>query len=72
MLSNYRTYGESHGTAMFWDCSKPNADAFLAHMETRIPAANYEEYLDGFMAGKLGECRGEWRCMRGLRKEGSE
>ena len=72
MIDAYTELGKQHGTAMFWDCSEPDADAFLAYMERRLPAHGVEAYMDGFMAGKLGECKCEFPQLRGLRKAGSE
>ena len=71
-MTNHRKLGESHGTALYYDCSKPDADAFLAHMEKRMTEDEYADYLDGFMSGQLGECRRRYVEMRGFSKEGSE
>jgi len=70
-MSNYRTYGEQHGTACFWDKSKPDTDAFLAYMEARLPKHGVEDYMEGFMDGILGECRWEHTQFAGLAKKGS-
>lgn len=71
-MSRYRTYGELHGTAMFHDLSEPDVDRFLKHMEARLPAHGIEDYLEGFMCGKLGECVKKYRIMGLFRKKGSD
>lgn len=67
---SYSRYGRSHGTAVYYDSTKPDTDAFLAYMEARLPKHGVEPYMDGFMAGLLGECKREFPQMRALRKDG--
>ena len=71
-MSRYRTLGECHGTAVFYDASKPDTDAFLAHMEEWLPEHGREEYMEGFYDAVQGEKRMEYGCMRGLSKMGSD
>ena len=70
-MSRYRTLGECHGTAVFYDASKPDTDAFLAHMESWLPKHGIEEYMEGFYDAVQGEKKREYGCMRGLEKRGS-
>jgi hypothetical protein len=69
---SYRRYGIHHGTAMFFDASKPDVDRFLKYMENLIDVEPFEAYMDGFTEGKLGEHKRDHRHLRGLQKKGSE
>ena len=68
----FRKYGEGHGTAMLFDASKPDVDAWLDYMEGLYTPEQYEAYLDGFMSGKLGECVEEHPAMMSFARKGSE
>ena len=71
-MSAYHQYGIQHGTALFYDCSKPDVDAFLAYMEKRLPAHGLQDYIDGVIDAVNGEHKRKFRQLRGLMKEGSE
>ena len=69
---SYKLYGIHHGNAVRLDASNPDRDAFLAYMERRLPADGLDAYMDGFMAGVLGECKYGYRYLRELATVGSE
>lgn len=69
---HYRKYGEIHGTAMLFDASKPDVDAWLDYMEGLYTPNQYEAYLDGFMSGKLGECVEDHPSMMSFARVGSD
>ena len=71
-MSIYHTYGSQHGTAFYYDASKPNSDSFLDYMERRLTKRGLGDYIDGFMAGILGDDRWEHTQMAGLKKGGVE
>ena len=72
MSDPYRTYGQHHAVAIGYDASKPDVDAFLAHMEAHLPAHGVEAYMDGFYDASLGGKRRAFTYLRPLMKEGSD
>jgi len=66
-LCKYRKLGEMHGTAMFYEGA--DSEAFLTHMEARLPTHGLEAYLDGFIDGKLGKVKRKYRHLRAVSKE---
>ena len=68
VYDRFRVCGEMHGTAMYYDASNPDADSFLAYMETWLPTHGWEAYLEGFMEGKLGEHKRKHRHLRAMSK----
>jgi len=69
---NYAHYGRRHGTAMFLDASKPDAEAFLAHMESWLPPDEVEAYTDAFIDARMGDHVDEFPYLAALSKVGSE
>ena len=63
-MNKYYAYGHQHGSYMLED-ETINRDTFLAYMERRMPAHGLEAYMDGVMAGLLGECKRGYRYLRG-------
>ena len=71
IMTAYTILGHQHGTAMHYDASKPDSDAFLAHMEKWLPEHGVSDYMDGYCEGILGDHARKYRYFMALTKVGS-